>query len=245
MSHPTLSLRSFEVSELVWETANIFTLRLRAKTPEDAFGFLPGQWVYLHLLNKDGSSWARAAFSIASAPEASEALLEFGIKVYGDFTKRTSQLIPGDMVALQGPFGRFVLTEGEANLVMFAGGIGISPLLSMIRSLAARNADVDVTLLYSNKTVEDIAYREELERIKKMWPHLRVIYFLTQETSLPDHFEAELGRLDPAHLDQYVPHVSIPMYFMCGPRAFMEQIRASLSERGVDVKKRLQEELFG
>ena len=245
MTHSLMKLRSFIVEELAWETSACFTLRLKSSSPDELFDFLPGQWVYLHLLNEDGSSWARAAFSVASAPEGSKELLEFGIKVYGDFTKRASNLIPGDKVTLQGPFGRFVLTEGESNLVMFAGGIGISPLLSMIRSLAARNADVDITLFYSNKTVEDIAYREELERIKKAWPHLRIIHFLTQEASLPEGFEAELGRLDAARLDQYLPNPSAPMYFMCGPRAFMEQVRTLLSERSVDVKKRLQEELFG
>ena len=61
MAHQVLEMRSFEVKELVWETPEVFTLRLKPKSVEDALHFLPGQWVYLHVLNDDGTSWARAA----------------------------------------------------------------------------------------------------------------------------------------------------------------------------------------
>lgn len=240
-----MKMRPFVVEELLWETHDCFTLRLKPESPSDMFDFLPGQWIYLHLMNDDGSSWARAAFSIASAPENSKEMMEFGIKVYGDYTKRASNLVPGDKVAVQGPFGRFVLPENENALVMFAAGIGIVPMLCMIRSLAARKSDARITLLYSNKTIEDIAYREELDRLAEVLPHLKTIHFLTREESPPEGLEAELGRIDGARFDRYVSEPALPMYFMCGPREFMDLIRALLAERGVDVKKRLQEELFG
>lgn len=240
--NPVLKIRPFVVRELKWETADIYTLVLAPQDPADMIQFKPGQWVYLHLMNGDGSTWARAAFSIATAPEASKNGLELGIKVYGDFTKRGAKLMPDDVVGIQGPFGVFTLHEGVSPLVMIAGGIGIVPLLCMIRSLYLRRADIDVVLFYSNRTEEDIAYWEELERMSKDWPRLKPVYVLTR--SSPPGWTGETGRIDAAMLKKYLSDLSQGEFLMCGPKEFMTAMRGLLASEGVDTKKRLREEKF-
>jgi ferredoxin-NADP reductase len=241
--NPVLKIRPFRVAELVWETVTTFTLVLEPADPADMVTFKPGQWVYVHLSNPDGSPWARAAYSIASAPEESGTRIKLGIKVHGDFTKRAAQLMPDDVIGIQGPFGVYVLPEDGSPLVMFAGGIGITPLLCMIRSLVARGETRPVTLFYSNTVVEDIAYFEELESIAKDHPWLKNIFILTRGT--PNPWPGESRRLDGAMLDAHVPSLEGAMFLMCGPKSFMDAVKLILEERGVDTRKRLKQELFG
>ncbi len=242
MSHPALKLRDFEVIELVWETPDIFTLRLKPKTSEDAFHFLAGQWVYLHLLNDDGTSWARAAFSVLSPPSISSDMIELGIKVYGDFTKRASNLVPYDMVQLQGPFGVFTMDEGESPVVMLAAGIGVTPLLCMTKDLIDRHSNRKITFFYSNKTVEDIAYYERFRDMQKTYPNLNVVQTLTQKTY--QGWDGETGRLSGELIKKHVPDLAGAKYYMCGPAGFMESIKDFLEGEGVNVQDCLKQERF-
>ncbi|MBM3204693.1 FAD-dependent oxidoreductase [Candidatus Uhrbacteria bacterium] len=238
-----LQMRPFTVEELKWETPNTFTLVLVPEAGVEMIQFKPGQWVYMHLLNQDGSSWARAAFSIATSPEESTQKLELGVKIYGDYTKRASHLIPGDRVMLQGPFGVFTLHEGVTPLVMFAGGIGITPFRGMIRALAQQKSSTQVILFYSNKRVEDIAYFDDLRRIDEAWPGLTLVHTLTEHA--PSGWDGEIGRLDGAMLKRHYADFDRGEFLMCGPPEFMKVIEGLLAAEGVDTKKRLRKELFG
>jgi ferredoxin-NADP reductase len=241
--NPFLHLRSYQVTEIKWETLDVFTLVLAPVLPAEHLSFKAGQWVYLNLLQPDGSVWARAAFSIASAPEDSETKLELCIKVYGEFTKRASKLHPGDIVALQGPFGVFTLTEGVTPLIFMAAGIGITPHRSIIRSLAQRQPDVDIYLFYSNKTVEDVAYMEEFQSLAKRWLRFHPIFTLTRET--PKIWDGEHGRIDAAMLDRHLPtDVSMGEALLCGTPEFMTSARDLLLARRMEPKH-VRQEKFG
>jgi len=242
MNHPALNMRNFEVVELVWETPDIFTLRLKPKTPEDAFHFLAGQWVYLHLLNPDGTIWARAAFSVLSPPSISRDMFELGIKVYGDFTKRASNLVPYDMVQLQGPFGVFTLEESDTPIVMLGAGIGVTPLLCMVQDLIDRHSGRAVTFFYSNKIVEDIAYFERFREIKKHNSNVNIVQTLTQKTYAG--WDGEMGRINGEMIKKYVSDLVGVKYYMCGPKDFMESIKIFLESESVNVKDCLKQERF-
>jgi len=242
MSHPALKMRGFEVIELVWETPEVFTLRLKPKTPEDAFQFVAGQWVYLHLLNDDDSVWARAAFSILSPPSIYRDMIELGIKVYGDFTKRASTLAPHDAVELQGPFGVFTVDESDAPVVMLGAGIGVSPLLCMTQDLIDRKSDREIIFFYSNKTVEDISYFERLREMTKKYPKLNVVHTLTQKTY--KGWDGETGRVNGAMIERYVTDLKKAVYYLCGPSGFMDSIKEFLANEGVNMKDCVNQERF-
>lgn len=241
--HPALVLRPYAVQELRWETAETFTLVLRPEVEGEILSFLAGQWVYLNLLESDGSVWARAAFSVATAPEESLSGFELAIKIYGDFTKRAGKLMPGDKVGIQGPFGVFVLPPEVERVAMFAGGIGLTPLRSMLRSLAQTRPDVEVTLLYSNRLIEDAAYYEELMKLGEAWPSFHPVFTLTGET--PDAWQGEHGRVSVDMIKRHVPIGSDVLYAMCGPLGFMQAVREALVELGINVKTQLKQESFG
>lgn len=240
--NPVLIVRRFRIQEVKWETAETYTLVLAPEDPSDMVAFKPGQWVYLHLFNPDGSLWAKAAYSISLAPEECSERLEMGIKLHGDFTKRASKLMPDDVVGIQGPFGVFVLPLTEVPLVMFAGGIGVTPLRSMIRSLVKNGGSRPVTLFYSNKYPEESPYLEEFLVLADQAPWFRFIPILTQQA--PSEWKGERGRLDPAMLARHSVIDAGTTYLMCGPRSFMDSVRGFLTEAGID-KKQIKEELFG
>lgn len=243
MSNSVSSVVRFRVKERKWETKDIFTLVLEPEQNGEMIGFKAGQWVYLHLLNLDGSTWARAPFSIATAPEEAAGGLELGIKIKGEFTNKASQLGPDDVVGLQGPFGVFIVPENAKRLVMFAGGIGITPLRSMIRSLYLRRAAVPVTLFYSVKAAEDGAYFEELAKMAKEWPDLHPVFTLTDD--VPRTWAHEQGRITAEMIKKYCPDLVQADFMLCGPSGFMAGIEQLLAGLGVDVKQKLKHEKFG
>ncbi len=241
--NPVLQIRPFSVVEIRWETLDVFTLILCPEQPEQMVAFLPGQWTYLHFLKPDGTSEGRAAYSIASAPEESQEQLEFGIKVYGLFTKRLSKVMPGDILGVQGPFGVFTLRSERVPQVYFAAGIGITPFRCMIRSLWLRKEAVPIHLIYSNKSIESLAYFNELQHIAEVWPSFHTTFTLTQE--LPRVWPGEQGRI---HGDMLVRHLGDEVqgdYLACGSQDFMQVVRMLLEQRGVDVRKQFRIESFG
>jgi ferredoxin-NADP reductase len=240
---PVLQVNRYVVEELVWETLNVFTLKLSAEQGLP-FTFVAGQWVYLHLLNQDGSSWGRAAFSIASAPTESKKQIQLAVKIEKDFTKKAGQLQPGDVVGIQGPFGVFVLPETAPKLVMFAGGIGIAPFRSMIREVLARQLPIEIVLFYSNSFIEESVFFEELDDFALQSPKFKAICTLTGG-DVSSEWTGETGRFNQVMFDKYCKDEPGNIYLMCGPEAFMEQVKEVLTVKGVDIKTRLKKELFG
>lgn len=240
--HPALVLRPYTVQELRWETADTFTLVLRPEVESEILSFVAGQWVYLNLLEPDGSVWARAAFSVATAPEESLSGFELAIKIYGDFTKRSAKLMPGDKVGIQGPFGVFVLPPQVRRVAMFAGGIGLTPFRSMMRSLAQTAPETEVTLIYSNRLIEDAAYYEELMKLGEAWPSFHPVFTLTGDA--PDAWQGERGRVSVDMIKRHVPIGPDVLYAMCGPQGFMQAVREALLELGID-KAQIKQESFG
>lgn len=241
---PVLQVNRYVVHELKWESVSVFSLVLQPENGGPRLTFSAGQWVYLHLLNQDGTSWGRAAFSIASAPSESEERLQLAIKVEKDFTKRASQLQPGDIVGVQGPFGVFTLPETAERLVMFAGGIGIAPFRSMLREAKLKNLPLDAVLIYSNRFIEDAVFFEELDDLEREWPRFKAVCTLTGGDT-PSGWKGKTGRVDDAMCTPFVQGTEGEVYLMCGPEAFMEQVKSILAAKGIDVKAKLKKELFG
>ncbi|MFZ2804624.1 MAG: FAD-dependent oxidoreductase [Patescibacteria group bacterium] len=219
-----------------------FSLLLAPSDGEPLFNFLAGQWVMTHLLNEDGTPWGKAAFSIANAPSEADGKIELAIKIYGDFTKKASQLKVGETVKLQGPYGVFTLRPGTEPLILFAAGIGIAPLRSMLREIIATHDPRPVTLFYTNRERNAIAYESEFREFATAHPSFRAVFTLTG--AHPSDWQDEVGRLNEAMLAKNIMDFAHAEYAMCGTREFMDTIKAMLEAKGVDVKTKVRKELF-
>lgn len=239
---PQTVLRRYRVKENRPIADGSFALVVEVENPADVMTpFQAGQWVYLHLLNEDGTPWARAAYSIANAPSDGTNVLEFGIKTAGDFTKRAATLVPGDTLLVQGPWGVFTLKKDAPRIAYFAGGIGVTPLLCMAREACAADVDADILFFYSFRKPEEAAYLDELHALTAEYPRLTLIPICTG-TSVTD-WTGERGRITADTLTRLLPN-GADDYAICGPDAFMDDLKLILINRGVEPKK-IRRESFG
>lgn len=235
-------MRPFRVVSNTPLADETFELRLTPNDGAPIFSFLAGQWVMMHLLNEDGSSWGKAAFSISNAPCEVKEEIDLAVKVHGDYTKRAQTLKPGDVVNLQGPYGVFVLRPSTEPLVLFAGGIGVTPLRSMLRQVLLSGESRRVVLFYSNRTRNMTAYEQELRDLATKYPQFTVTFFATQEK--PDGWDGVCGRVEASHVQSVLSDVANNDFCMCGPAPFMDAVKEMLAGLGVDVKTKLRKELF-
>jgi predicted ferric reductase len=211
-----LSLHDYQIGSVTPVGAGIIEVTLRPLGKP--MRFLPGQFAMVYLEGKDG--WHRHPFTIASAP--SEAVVRLTVKGLGDYTTRLGETLePGMPAVIGGPHGRFSHVKGTRRQVWIAGGVGIAPFLSWLRSLGDGPAP-QVDFFYSSDG--DAPFADELARIAEAHTSLRVHLVDTRRD----------GRLTPESvlttIGSRVEDVSV---FMCGPKTMLRSFRIGLRAAGV------------
>ncbi|MGG6265218.1 ferredoxin reductase family protein [Leptolyngbya sp. AN03gr2] len=223
--------KSYLIESVLPEAGHVSTLILRSSGHE-GFRFQPGQFVWI-TLGTNPFRMQEHPFSIASSAEHPEKL-EFGIKAVGDFTTRIKACKPGMKAYLDGPYGVFTPDryEDAAGFVLIAGGIGITPMMSMLVTAAERRDDRPYTLIYANRTWDEIPYRSSIEDLKTQL-ELTVIYVLREP---PTDWKGETGYIDAPMLDRHIPQQrGTRHYFICATAKMMNQIERSLHELDVPI----------
>jgi predicted ferric reductase len=195
----------------------------------DGIRFMPGQFAWIKLA-RSPFTLEEHPFSFSSSAERGDRL-EFGIKALGDFTAELAEVSPGTRAFLDGPHGAFSIDRYQsAGYVFIAGGIGITPFMSCLRTMAERRDPRPVVLIYAAKTWDDLAFREDLERLKESL-ELTVVYILEEP---PDDWAGESGFITPEIMERAVPKERFPRYyFICGPPPMMEAARNAATDAGV------------
>lgn len=208
------------------EATDIKTFRLAR--PE-GFAFSPGQFLAVRVLI-DGKPHVRC-YSISSAPHT-HGYLEISVRRQGLVSGTLHATVrPGSTLTINRPAGQFLYPQGDDRpLVLIAGGIGITPLLSMLRHAVASDPARPVTLLYSARREYDVAFHNELRVLAERHPHLRVAITLTQPT---EPTRLRTGRLDADMLRQHVASPAHSIFCLCGPGPMIENVRLALGAMGV------------
>ncbi len=192
--------------------------------------FKPGQFVWMKLHSP--FSLYENPFSIASSAE-SHGRIELSIREAGDFTRSLSSLQPGVQVFLDGPHGAFSIDRiASAGYVFIAGGIGIVPILSMIRTMADRGDRRPVRLIYAARDIGCLAHHEELDTLAKQPSlSLEIVYVLEQP---PRDWKGECGIISQQLLENHWPREKISRdVLICGSDAMIVTADAALREMGV------------
>lgn len=225
-----LPWRVAEVGEVILETPRVKTLVLRVPGWR---GHLPGQHVAVRLTGEDGYQ-AQRLYSIASAPEAPSLALTVERIEDGEVSPYlVGEVRAGDQLELRGPVGgHFVWTAALGGpLLLIAGGSGVVPLMAMLRHRAAAGSTVPAVLLYSSRSLEDVIYRQELDRLAAMGDGLRVLHTLTRVR--PPGWTEGARRIDRAMLAQVgFPASERPRAFVCGPTSLVASVGQLLLELG-------------
>jgi ferredoxin-NADP reductase len=233
-------------STLLWRGAVAReTVAFRFSRPA-AFSFRAGQALDLSLLGADGQPdpSLRHAFSIVSAPHESDLLVATRMRD-SRFKKTLGSLRPGAAVELDGPFGSLVLAAQSVRpAVLIAGGIGITPFVSMLRERAHVGSSRPVSLLYSNRRPVDAAFLDELRMRALQAPTFRFVPTMT-EAEGQSGWSGHTRRIDAEFIRSAVADVLAPIYYLVGPPAMVEGVRTSLLKLGVSEDDVRTEEFFG
>ncbi len=196
--------------------------------------FHPGQFAWLTLRSSPFAD-REHPFSFSSSA-ARPGKLTFTIKERGDFTRLIRQMCPGERAYLDGPHGAFTTDRHDhaAGFTFIAGGVGITPMMSMLRTLADRGDRRPLTMIYANRDWEGATFREELDALR-LQLDLRVVHVLEQP---PEGWNGESGYVTAEILRRHLPSTTkrnVHEVFLCGPQPMMDAVESALVGLGVSV----------
>jgi ferredoxin-NADP reductase len=221
------------VARIFEETPDVKTFRFTPpKGGRLPFSYLPGQFLSLTVRQDDKP--VRRSYTIASSPsqrdyvEITVKRVEQGV-VSGYLHDRVKE---GDRLEVSVPFGSFTFTGKEADsIVLIGGGVGITPLMTVIRYLTDHGWPRDIFLLYSCRTSRDFIFREELEYLQRRYANLHVVASMTRAKGT--EWMGPTGRLTKELIAQNVPNIASRRVHLCGPPPMMEAMEGILGELGV------------
>jgi predicted ferric reductase len=230
----------YRVVSVTREAPRVWTVTLEPPAGRPLH-YAPGQFQFLRP-HGGAAPDEEHPFSIASCPSP-EGFLSLTIKESGDFTATVGGIKPGDLATVHGPFGRFshVFHPNADDLVFVAAGVGITPLMSMLRYMRDQREARRVLLVYANHGAADIVFRRELESIQAAgFPALKIFHVLSQP---PADWDGPTGRLDTEFLRLLCGGFAGKTFFICCPPIMAAGLIRGLQGAGVGPE-RIQADFF-
>lgn len=225
-----LVLNLQEKSEIASNTYNFLF------TPVKKLNFKPGQyleWTLAH--EKRDSRGMRRFFTIASSPTEKEIIM--GVKFYdkpSSYKKTLISMEAGDKIVASQLSGDFTLPKNKNKKIVFiAGGIGVTPFRSMIKYLTDKNEKRDIIIFYSNKSFDDIAYKQIFEQAERILG-IKTIYSLTDLSSIPAGWKGERGFIDKKTIEKYAPDFKDRIFYISGPPSMVSSFQKTLKNAGIN-----------
>jgi ferredoxin-NADP reductase len=211
------------------------------------FSFKPGQAIDVILVEPpttDAQS-TRHTFSIVSAPFQDE--LVVATRMRDSAFKRAFKSLPaGSPAKLEGPFGSLTLHNNRTRPAVFiAGGIGITPFMSILRQAAKDQLPQRLLLLYSNRRPEDAAFLAELKQLEQQNKNFRLVATMTEMSKSSRPWEGETGLINEELVKRVASDLPAPIYYLAGPPAMVEGMRQTLNRASINDDDIRSEEFFG
>ena len=203
------------------------------------FTFTPGQ--YITIKKEIKGKELRRAYSISSSPKKDS--ITIGIKKVdkGGFSDyANSKLSKGDILEVMPPEGRFVFrpSNGSKNILSFAAGSGITPIMSIARSVLEDNPKNNLVLVYGNKSYKDTMFYTDLVKLQLEYSNRFFIYFVLSTTQEQDSL---FGRIDSSTVNYVLKNkhkdLVFDAYYICGPEAMIHTVRDTLEGHEVPEEK--------
>lgn len=227
---------SYIVEEVVKETENVSTLKLRRE--EGIPTYKAGQFITVFF--PETGHVEGKSYSISSSP--SEKTINITVKGMGTFSNKLLSKRPGDTITGSLPYGYFYSESSTSSLVILTGGIGIAPFRSMILDVLEKTPERKILLLYSNKTKDSIIWKKDFEELAQKFPNaLTIRHYITQEEP------AENMRAGRITVDSITGELNLHTdaeFFLCGSIAFVRDYWRMLKEAGVLEEKIYTEAFF-
>lgn len=220
------------------------TMAFRFAKP-DGFVFKAGQAVRLELIDPPAEAGqGNRTFSLVSAPFERE--LVVATRMRDSAFKRALKAPPdGAGIRIDGPFGDLTLGDTDRPVVFIAGGIGITPFMSMLRQAAEDRSPRRLFLAYSNRRPEDSAFLDELQQLERRNKHFHLMATMTGMSKSAREWSGETGFVDADMLKRFVGDVVAPIYYIVGPPVMVEAMQQTLAGAGIAEDKIRTEEFYG
>ncbi len=233
------------VGSIVTETPTVKTFRLLPSSGDSLmpFTFLPGQ--FLNVVFWIGGAIMNRSYSISSSPTQREYVeLTVRREPRGAVSRHIDDLLEiGDQIEAGGPVGKFTFTGTEADsIVLIAGGVGITPMMSIARYLTERSWPGDIFFLYACRAPSDFIFAKECAALQRVNPKLHVAVTMSRPEGTD--WKGSRGRITKELLTETVPTLASRRVHLCGPPSMMDSTKAILAELGV-APEQIKTELFG
>lgn len=233
-----LGRHPYRVVEVRPKAENVWTIRLAPPKGHKRFNYLPGQFQFL-TLHRHGRDLPEEEhhFTISSSPTET-GYISSTIKAVGDFTATIGKTRPGDTATVHAPFGRFsyLLHPKDTDMVFIAGGIGITPLRSMLRHMHDTGAKRNVLLIYANRREQDIVFRRELDEMAaESGGRLTAVHVLSQPEP---EWRGETGHIDKQLITRLCGQdLPSKAFYLCGPPGLVRASLQVLRQLGVPARR--------
>jgi len=209
-----------KIKEIIRRNYNVKSFRLEITADLD---FKAGQFLSVKL---EDNPKLKRYLSISSSP-TERCYLEFTKKLtQSDFSKALDNLKAGDQVVIEYPFGKFVLDESFSKVAFLSGGIGITPIRSICKYVVDKNLGIDVVLVYSNRSVRDIVFKDDFDAMVRIYPLLRVAHVLCETEP---GFKCTVGLINSGIIKNEIPDYLERKFYLCGPPQMVEAMRKILA----------------
>lgn len=227
------TFQNVTIQEIKTETANavsvVFNIPENLKSD---FNFTAGQ--YITLQTKINNQEIRRAYSICSTPQSGEIRVAVKAVENGTFSVyATSNLKVGDAIEISAPEGRFQLKpKANKNYIAFAAGSGITPILSMVKTVLENQPTATFTLVYGNKSIADTIFYDELLALDTKYDNFNLEFVCSRERQENMLF----GRIDTAFTNFFIKNkykdIAFDAAFLCGPEEMIQTVSNTLKEAG-------------
>ncbi len=223
----------YEVVEVKQEAEDIWSLFFKGRR----FNYKPGQFMFIQLL-REGRLSSPHPFTISSPPTREH--LSITPKELGDFTSTIKETRTGDLAFIDAPYGVFsFLNYNSSELVFIAGGVGITPFISMLRYIYDQQLDRKVTLFWANRGEKNLCFRDELAEMEREMPKFSMVPVMSNQPDWP----GVKGRLSGKIILEHLGGLEDKTFYVCGPPAMSKAIIEQLKELKVPPQK-IKSELF-
>ena len=210
-----------KINEIIPRAYNVKSFRLEVGQNID---YKAGQFLCVSLKTEKE---CKRYLSISSSP-TEKGYIEFTKKItQSEFSRVLNTLNVGSSLIIQYPFGKFTLDDPHAKIAFLSGGIGITPIRSIAKFVVDEKLDTDMVLVYANRSIKDIIFKEDFDMMQKQHPKLRVAHVLCE--SAPG-FKCVVGLINAQVIKNEIPDYPQRKFYICGPPAMVEAMEKILTD---------------